>query len=139
MSKNQKPLKLIGIDYGRTNIGLALGTNGFVLPLEIIPGKNIEEAIHKIIRIAIENKVSKFIVGIPLTAEGKDTPQSLKTRAFVKKLKLLGKKPVGFQNEFGTSKEALGEAITLGTPQSKRRANDHLSAALILKRYYNES
>lgn len=138
MPKEQNAIKIIGIDYGSTNIGLALGVNGFVTPLEIIPGKNVDEAIYKIIRITLENKVNKFVVGLPLTAEEKDTIQSLDTRKFVKKLKILSKKPVEFQNEFGTSKEALNRAITLGTPQRSRKTNDHLSAALILKRYYEE-
>ena len=138
MPKQQKIIRLIGIDYGSSNIGLSLGVNGFVTPLEIIPSKNIEEAIYKITRVALENKVNRFIVGLPLTAEGKDTRQSLDTRNFVKKLKLLSKKPVDFQDEFGTSKEALNRAIDLETPQKKRNTNDHLAATLILRRYYEE-
>ena len=138
MPKQQKVIRLIGIDYGSSNIGLSLGVNGFVTPLEIVPGRNTEEAIHKIIRIALENKVDRFVVGLPLTAEGKDTKQSLNTRMFAKKLKVLGKKTVDFQDEFGTSKEALNRAIELETPQKKRKTNDHLSASLILRRYYEE-
>ncbi|MFC1625005.1 Holliday junction resolvase RuvX [Patescibacteria group bacterium] len=138
MPRQQKVIRLIGIDYGSSNIGLSLGVNGFVTPLEIIPGKNVETAIYKIIRIALENKVDKFVIGLPLTAEEKETKQSLDTRMFAKKLKVFSKKPVEFQNEFGTSKEALNRAIDLDTPQRKRVTNDHLSASLILRRYYEE-
>ena len=43
-----------------------------------------------------------------------------------------------FQNEFNSSEESLEEAIKIGTPLNKRTNNDSLSAALILKNFYDE-
>ena len=128
----------LGIDFGKTNIGLAIGRNGLVTPLEIIPGKNIENSLNQISRTIIENKVTKIVVGLPLTADGKDTTESLEIRRFAKLLKVTTKRAVEFQNEYGTSKAALEEAIDLDTPKNKRGTNDHLAAALILKMYFNE-
>lgn len=130
---------LLGIDYGDKNIGIAFGTNEFVNPLKIVNGANTQAAIHEISRFVIENKVDRVIVGLPLTAEGKETAQSLKTRKFVRLLKIIVKKPVDFFNEYGSSKNAWEEAIEMGIPQSGRRNTDHLSAAVILKRYYQEA
>jgi RNase H-fold protein (predicted Holliday junction resolvase) len=45
---------------------------------------------------------------------------------------------VFLQNEFGTSKEALKEAVDLDIPKKKRKSNDSLAAALILKMYFDE-
>lgn len=128
----------LGVDFGKTNIGLAIGRDGLVDPLEIIPGKNIENSINQINRTIIENKVDRIVVGLPLTADGKDTVESLEIRRFAKQLKVMTKRPVDFQNEYGTSKAALEEAINFDVPQNRRKTNDHLAAALILKMYFDE-
>lgn len=129
---------LLGIDFGSTNIGLALGTNSLVTPLLIINGKNLESAIVEINRAVVENKVEKLIVGLPLTLEEKDTKQSLEIRRFAKVLKVMTKRPVDFQNEYETTRNALEEAIKTDISEKKRKSNDHLAAALILKSYYDE-
>lgn len=129
----------LGVDFGESNIGVALGRNDIVVPLEIIPSKNIQNAITQINRFVIENKVDKFVVGLPLTSDGKETKESLEVRKFARLLKAMTKRPADFQNEYGTSKQALEAAIELGTPENKRKTNDHLSAALILKLYFSEN
>lgn len=130
---------IMGIDYGERNIGLAFGINGLVSPLAVISGKNDETAINEISRLAIENKVSKLIIGIPLTYENKETFQAKKIRRFAKLLKIKLKKPVEFINEYRTSEESVTEAIEFDIPKKKRKTIDDLSAALILKKYFQAS
>jgi putative Holliday junction resolvase len=127
----------IGVDYGEQRTGVALGRNGFVLPLEIISETNKEGVIHQLIKFALDNKADAFIVGLPLQADNKETQQSLKTREFGRFLKITSRKPVIYQNEYGTSAISSREAVTSGVPKSKRESNDHLSAALILKQYFS--
>jgi putative transcription antitermination factor YqgF len=134
----EAPHNILGIDYGETNIGTALGRNGIVSPLKIIPAKDINSALYEINRIVIENQVGTLLLGLPLSSEDKETRKSIAVRKFAKTLKTVTKRPVIFQNEFGSSKEALQEAISLGFSMKKRRTNDHLAAALVLKRYYDE-
>jgi len=129
---------LVGIDYGNANIGLALGKNGLVQPLRVISAKNIESAIHEITRIALESKASKFVIGLPLDSKGKETFQSQEVRKFGKKLKLVSKKPIIYLDEHYSSKEALKESISLGISRKKRKSNDHIAAAIILRRYFEE-
>ena len=138
MSKKPLPKDetLLGIDYGETNIGLAFGRNGLVQPLRTIPGKNVNEAIKEISRLVLENRVDKLIMGLPLTAEGKETKESHKVRSFSKHLKIYLKKPLIFVNEHLSTKKALADALSLGMNQKSRRNIDHLSAAIILKNYY---
>jgi putative Holliday junction resolvase len=128
----------LGMDYGESNIGVALGNNGLVTPLKIISNKNQDTALYEIGKIVVDNKVGKIVLGLPLSPDGKETKQSLKIRKFAKILKTATKRPVVFQNERDTSLDALEEAISLDISKKKRRTNDHLAAALILKRYYNE-
>lgn len=130
---------MLGIDFGETNIGVAFGRNGLVSPLKVLPGKNQQNAIMEIARLARENHAEKIIVGLPLSGSGKETAMSLKTRKFAKLLKILTKKPVEFYSEHLSTIQAVEEAISTGISQKKRTSVDHLSAALILKRYYDQS
>ncbi len=131
--------RFLGIDYGERNIGLALGHNNLTMPIKTVSNKTDRDAIFEINKVIIENKVGNIVIGIPLTAEGKETKESLVVRRFAKNLKTITKRPVIFQNEFGTSKNALKEAISLDVSQKKRRANDHLAATLILKTFFEEN
>ncbi len=127
---------VMGIDYGEKNIGLAFGINNLVSPLRIISGKNDETAINEIARLALENKVKRLVIGIPLTYENKETIQAIKIRRFAKLLKIKLKIPVVFVNEYRTSEETMEEAIELDVSKKKRKRIDDLSAALILKKYF---
>ena len=131
--------RFLGIDYGEKNIGLALGYNGLTMPLKTVSNKTDRDAIFEINKVIIENKVGNIIIGIPLTAENKETKESLIVRRFAKNLKTISKRPVIFQNEFGTSKDALKEAISMDVPKKRRASNDHLAACLILKTFFEEN
>jgi putative Holliday junction resolvase len=130
---------ILGIDYGETHLGLALGVNNIVSPLKVVMAKDQKIALFEINRVIIENKIGLVVMGLPLTAEGKETKESLVIRRFAKTLRTVTKRPVVFQNEFGTSKAALKEALDIDIPMKKRALNDHLAAALILKEYFNET
>ena len=140
MSKKKFDLEntIIGIDYGEVRTGIALGKNSLVSPLTTFKNLDNETLIHEIIKIAMENKATAFVLGMPLQADAKETKQSLKVRSFGKLLRLLSKKPVIAQNEFGTTEESIRKAIENGTPQNRRSKNDHLAAALILRDFYRE-
>ncbi len=129
---------LLGVDYGESNIGLAFGRAGLAAPIKIIPAKNTDTALKEISRVALENKVTQIIAGLPLTVDNKETKQSQNTRQFFKLLKIHLKLPVVFVNEYQTSMEAVKSAIAAGVPQKGRRGVDDISAALILKKYYDE-
>jgi putative holliday junction resolvase len=130
---------LLGVDYGKANIGLALGRNGLTTPLEIVSAKDVNNVFNKINKVIVENKVDLIIVGLPLTSDEKDTPESLDARKFIKLLKVSTKRPVDIQNEYGSSIQALEEAVDLGVPEKKRKTNDHLAAAYILRLYYSKN
>jgi putative Holliday junction resolvase len=136
-TSNQNAI-ILSIDFGKTNIGTALGRNGLVTPLGVISGKNIDTAFYNINRLIVENKVDKLVVGLPLTVDGKETAQSLEVRRFAKILKVTTKRPVDFQDEHETTKTALREAIDTDISEKGRGSIDHLAAAFILKRYYDE-
>lgn len=129
---------LLGIDYGDAHIGLAFGRANLATPLSVIPAKNLETAMDEIGRIVFENKINKILLGLPLSAQDKETEQSARVRKFSKLLKTRLKKPVTFVNEYNTTREAVKGAIDAGNSKKRRSSVDHISAALIVKRYYEE-
>jgi putative transcription antitermination factor YqgF len=130
---------LLGIDYGDRNIGLAMGRNGFVSPLQIIDGANSHTAVHEITRTVMQNRCTKLIIGLPLSFDKKETVMSRKARVFAKLLKVYIKIPMEFENEYGTTMGSIDEAILFGVAKKQRAKTDHLSAALILKNYYHDN
>ena len=136
MTKMKSDEYLMGVDYGSANIGIALGKSGAVSPIRAIPAKNLQQALNEIVRFAFENKVAAFVLGIPLTADGKETKKSLEIRRFAKLLKAATKKQIFFQNEYATTLDAEEEMLEFEVSQKKRRIKDHYAAALILKQYY---
>ena len=133
------PKPLIGVDYGETNTGVALGRNKLTFPLKVISGRSDHTTISEISRLAAENGATTIVVGLPLGARGKETEQSKKVRKFAKLLKILTKKKVVFQNEFRSTKDADEENHIFKLIKKKKRPSDHLAAALILKQYQEEN
>ena len=127
---------LLGIDYGDAKIGIAIGRNGLVMPLEKINNTDEMQSINRITRIIYENKINLIIMGIPLSIEQKETYQSKKVRRFSKLLKTISKKRIIFVNEYQSTKESIQEGISKNM-LNKKSSDDSLAAALILKRYYN--
>lgn len=136
MSNKKKLDSVIGIDFGERNMGLALGKGGLVAPLRIISNKSLDLMIHELIRTGIENKIDGYVIGLPLTNDGKDTSKSLEIKKFSKLLRVRSKKPVEFQNEYGTTQDSVREALNMGIRQKGRGLTDHIAAAITLKSYY---
>jgi len=87
-------------------------------------------------RTVKQNKVVALVVGLPLGYDQKDTPLSLEVRRFAKLLKTRLGIPIILIDEFGTTQEALADAIIEELPQKARRKVDSISASIILKRFF---
>ncbi len=123
--KTRKDLmKLLGIDFGLKNIGLAMSEGFLVEPLGVV--KNVK----RIDRICQEHKIEKIIIGL---SEGE---MAKKTRVFGEKLARQTNLPVEYQDETLTSEEAKRLMIKIGKPKKKRQEQaDAIAASLILQAY----
>ena len=127
-------MKILGIDFGLNNFGLAISEGILAEPLGQINVFSIQRAISKLISVSGENQIQKIVIGLP---EGK----------LVKKIKKFGKEleqavniPVVFQDETLTSKEAVKKMIEAQKPLKKRQKQEHVFAAcLILQSYLDEN
>lgn len=123
-------MRILGIDYGKRKIGIALGDERLVEGFTVVRYEDEKKALEKIVRIIKKEKAKEIVIGV---SEGQIGEES---RKFGEKL---GKKvnlPVHFQDETLTTQDAQALSIIAGIKRKKRRAlEDAYSAALILQSY----
>ena len=78
---------ILGIDFGRTRIGVAISDELLLLahPVETIPGN--AHATHRIAEIVRERNVDHVVVGIPRQMSGEIGPAAKEALTFVEKLR----------------------------------------------------
>lgn len=120
-------MRLLGIDYGHKRIGVAVGNiqENIAFPLHVIEGG--EGSVPRVQKIAKEEGVDAFVVGLPIGLQGQETDMTREVRAFAKKLESIGL-PVHLEPELLSTK-----AIQKGTV--KKEKVDAAAAALILQSY----
>jgi putative Holliday junction resolvase len=127
-------MKLLGIDYGRRKIGLAVGDSEskFAEPLSVIRFENEDQAVLKIGQLAKIEKVEKVVLGV---SEGK---MGEETKLFGKEVEKNLGVPVVFQDETLTTQDALNLSIEAGINRKKRKSLEDAYAACIILQYYLE-
>ncbi len=128
-------MKLLGIDYGRKKIGLAIGdtNSGLAEPLKVIRFENLEEGLEKVMQEIKVEEVERIVLGI---SEGEMAEE---TKEFGRKIEAKLKIAVAFQDETLTTHEAQNYAIEAGIKRKKRKLmEDAYSAALILQAYLDK-
>ena len=117
-------MKTLGIDYGKSKIGLAIGIGSFAEPLKVIRVESFPDAVHKIKNEIKTEMPDRIVVGI---SEGDMGEESRK-----------------FANELGattfdetlTSKDAQKLSIEAGISRKKRhQMEDAYAASLMLQNY----
>lgn len=125
-------MRVLGIDYGRKKIGIAVGNTetGLSEPLIVIRFRSADEALRKVEQVVREEQVEQVVIGI---SEGK---MAQETKEFGKTLEVKLKTPIVFQDETLSTQEAQELSIRAGIQRKKRKElEDAYSAALILQNY----
>lgn len=136
-SPNNKEI-ILGIDYGLVNTGLAVSESGIISPLKIVNSKNFNHLQTEISSVVVKHRINKIVIGLPLSADGSENPQTLKVRQFANNLKKYIKIPLVFVNEYGSTGEFLSNGILTNISRKRAKNNDHYSAGIILE-FYNET
>ena len=133
--------RIIGIDYGRARVGVAVSDplGIFASPLDTVPSAKIIEYLQK---YASAETVVKFVVGYPLNLNGAPAQAAADVDAFLKQLqKAFPETPVALEDERFTSVLAHRAMIDGGMKKSDRRDKnsvDKISAAIILQSYLDK-
>jgi putative Holliday junction resolvase len=123
---------IVCADIGLKRIGVAFSPDGSLsLPLNAIMRKNRDQAARELSVILKEKNAKTLVVGLSLGGASEDEMRRRITH-FVSLLDFDGE--VVYEDEFGSSKEALGLGV-VGLTKNKDGKLDSLSAKIILDRW----
>jgi putative holliday junction resolvase len=130
--------RLLGIDYGKKRIGLALSDPLMIFAYAYETISNDYNVIQNLSKIISEKEVTKIILGYPLKESGEDTHSTKDVLLFKKELENRLHIEVLLYDERYSSSIAQEKMIDSVTKKSKRKDKsliDKGAAAVILQDY----
>ena len=123
-------MRLLGIDYGKSKIGLSISAGRTALPLQVIVDWQPDELLRRLREIIEQEEVVKIVVGMPLNFSRLPTKQSQSVFDFANWLKDNLPVEVVLADETLTSK--------LAQKQGSGSQDDAQAAAYILQSYLDK-
>ena len=135
-------MRILGMDVGRTRIGLAISDPSQTLarPLTtLVVGADtgIDTAVQAVERLAAEDDgVERIVVGLPVRLNGEPNDQTRYVERFIAALKTRTGLPIDVEDERLTSREAESRLAVQERDWRKRKAQlDAAAAAIVLQDY----
>ncbi|KAL8154682.1 uncharacterized protein LOC141660091 isoform X2 [Apium graveolens] len=132
----------LGVDLGLSRTGLALSKGYSIRPLKVLElrGQKLE---LQLLHIAEKEEVDEFIIGLPISSDGKETTQSNIVRSIAGRFAVRAAERgwrVYLQDENGTSADAMDLMIDIGLSKTARQDSiDAYAAMMVLERYFSQS
>ncbi len=139
-------MRILGIDYGDKNVGIAISdpTNTIASPLEIIrrdKEESIKATVRRIGEIITEYEVSKIVIGYPLNMDGSEGFRCEKTTMFKERLHRNFKKmPIHLWDERLSTIGATHSLIEANLNKCEQKeVIDKMAAVFILQGYMEKN
>ena len=136
--KNMQYGRIMGIDYGKVRIGIALTDLLKIVasPYQVYKSVSRNADIEYLKKLVIEQQVEKIVMGLPLNMDGSEGERAIKTRIFGDMLEKATNVPVVYQDERLSSVEAENYLLS-GDVKREKRKNliDKVAACIILEDY----
>lgn len=132
------PGRIAGIDYGTVRIGVAVCDSRQTLasPLDNYQRRGIQADADYFRRLVAEERLTRFVVGLPVHVSGDESQKSREARDFGAWLNSVTGVPVEFFDERYTSVEAEQYLQGAGLTKKRRKARlDMLAAQILLSAY----
>ncbi len=130
--------RIAGIDFGTVRIGIATADTavGIAGPYENYTRRGLAADAHYFRQLATEERIARFVVGLPVHLSGNESQKSLEAREFGKWLAETTGVPVEYFDERFTTSEAdqLLGAVKF-TKKQKQARRDQLAAQIMLTAY----
>jgi putative holliday junction resolvase len=130
--------RVAGIDFGTVRIGIAISDADRTIasPLENYTRRGPQQDAERFRRLAVDEDVRLFVVGLPVHLSGEESRKSLEARQFGEWLEKTTSVPVTYLDERFTSVEAEQHLISADMTRKKRKARlDKLAAQILLAAY----
>jgi putative Holliday junction resolvase len=130
--------RIAGIDYGTVRLGIAVSNPDRTIasPLESYTRQSREQDTRRMQRLAKEEQLTLFVVGLPVHLDGRESQKSNEARQFGQWLAGVTGVPVEFFDERFTSCEAE-QFLTAAKMTNKRRKQriDMVAAQIMLSAF----
>ncbi|HEY2146867.1 MAG TPA: Holliday junction resolvase RuvX [Pirellulales bacterium] len=130
--------RLAGVDYGTVRIGIAVTDpeRRLASPLENYTRRGQAADAEFFRRLAAEERIVRFIVGLPVHLDGRESQKSSEARQFGQWLGEVTGLPVEYFDERFTSAEAEQYLSAAKLTKKRRKARlDKLAAQILLTAY----
>jgi len=130
--------RIAGIDYGTVRIGIATAdlAVGIAGPYENYSRRSPQLDAEYFRRLATEEQIARFVVGLPVHISGGESQKSREARAFGDWLHQTTGVPVEYFDERYTSAEAESLLLDAGLTTKRRKERlDQLAAQIMLTAY----
>ncbi len=129
--------RTLGIDFGERRVGLALSdkSNLIASPYKTLQYFSENELINQLEKIALDKKIEKIVIGLPLNLNGEDSAQTKKVRRFKKQLSRL-ELPIAYEDERYSSIIAKNSLVLQNIKTGHNKSEiDRTAAAIILQQH----
>ncbi|HUV38455.1 MAG TPA: Holliday junction resolvase RuvX [Planctomycetota bacterium] len=128
--------RVLGIDYGRARVGLALsdGLGLTAQPLAVLRNTGVDALLDALEKVIVEREVTRLVVGLPLSLDGSEGPAAAGVRVFAAKLTGRFELPVALWDErlsTAQAERAMLDADLSRAQRKKRR--DKVAAQVFLQ------
>jgi len=131
---SKPPGRVAGVDYGTVRIGIAVSDpeRTIASPYENYTRRGPGQDAARFRRLAEEERITLFVVGLPIHLDGGESQKSTEARAFGAWLAEVTGRPVEFFDERFTSVEAEQSLLSADMTRKKRKKRLDMLAAQIM-------
>lgn len=132
------PGLIIGIDYGRRRVGLAIATLQMPVAraLETLEVASVQDALKQVASAIHSSGAQRAVMGLPLHMSGAESQMAVEVRRFGAELERLANVPVVLVEERLSSLEAERSLRGSGLRGRQKKARvDAIAAQLLLQTY----
>ena len=134
--------RIAAVDYGTVRIGIAICDPDRILasPLEVYPAEKLDDEGGEFFRnLVTEERISAFVVGLPIHCDGGESQKSKEARKFAKWLSDETDLPVRLFDERFTTNAAKQRMAGAGLSRKGKKKRVDAIAALVLLESFIES
>jgi putative holliday junction resolvase len=138
VSNPEEKGRLAGVDFGTVRIGIAVSDydQRLASPFENYTCRGEAADRAYFCRLADDERIERFVVGLPVHMSGNESAKSLEARRFGEWLTKVTGRPVEFFDERYTSSEAERMLLEMRVTKKKRKEKlDKLAAQILLTSY----
>jgi putative Holliday junction resolvase len=129
-------MKIMALDVGKKRIGIALCDRLEIAASPFAMVKAGKNAVDEVVKIAENEGVEAFVIGLPTSFDGKERESCQLARFFKNELARKTSLEIEFYDERLTSKIAENSLIEGGFSREERRGKiDAVAASIILQGY----